>query len=103
LVATCPKCRDGKLYSGFLIVNEACLSSGLNLRCQDSCDFPKITLTLVVGAHSVFGAIMMDIATAPPYWLHVLNWPIFVFGLLPLRPLKAKCKGVQYCRGMISL
>ena len=48
---------------------------------------------------------MLEIAAAPPYWLHVVIWPIFVFGLtlLLLRPLKAKFIGIQYRRRSTSL
>lgn len=105
MALTCPKCHEGKLYSGFLTVNEACPVCGLDLRAHDSGDGPAIILIFVVGALSVFGAIMFEIAAAPPYWMHVVIWPIFVFGLtlLLLRPLKAKFIGIQYRRRNTTL
>ena len=62
-------------------------------------------MIFVVGALSVFGAVMFEIAAEPPYWLHVVVWPIFVFGLtlIPLRPLKAKFIGIQYRHCTTSL
>lgn len=86
-------------------MNEACPGCGLDLRAHDSGDGPAIILIFIVGALSVFGAIMLEIAATPPYWLHVVIWPIFVFGLtlLFLRPLKAKFIGIQYRRRSTSL
>jgi uncharacterized protein (DUF983 family) len=77
----------------------------LDLRAHDSGDGPAIIRIFVVGALSVFGAIMLEVAAEPPYWLHVLIWPVFVFGLtlLLLRPLKAKFIDIQYRRRSTSL
>ena len=105
MAARCPKCREVALYSGFLTVNEACPGGGLDLRAHDSSDGPAIILIFIVGALSVFGAIMLEIAATLPHWLHVVIWPIFVFGLtlLLLRPLKAKFIGILYRRRSTSL
>ena len=48
---------------------------------------------------------MLEIVATPPYWLHVVIWPFFVFGLtlLLLRPLKAKFIGIQYRRRTTSI
>ncbi len=105
MAARCPKCREGALFSGFLTVNERCPSCGLDLRAHDSGDGPAIFIIFIVGALSVFGALMLEMFAAPPYWLHVVIWPVVILGstLGLLRPLKAKFIEIQYLRRSTSL
>ncbi len=101
----CPRCREGALFSGFLEVNETCPSCGLDLRAHDSGDGPAVFLIFIVGAVSVLGALMLEMAVEPPYWVHVVIWPVFVLGLTLalLRPLKAKFIEIQYRRRSTAL
>lgn len=105
MAAKCPKCREGALFSGFLTVQERCRSCGLDLRAHDSGDGPAVFVIFIVGALSVIGALALEAAAEPPYWLHVVIWPAFVIGLTLalLRPLKAKFIEIQYRRRSTAL
>lgn len=104
-MAKCPKCHEGALFAGFLEVNETCPACGLDLRAHDSGDGPAVFLIFIVGAVSVFAALMLEMAAEPPYWVHVVIWPVFVLGLTLglLRPLKAKFIEIQYRRRSTAL
>lgn len=103
--ARCPRCREGALFSGFLDVNAQCPSCGLDLRAHDSGDGPAVFIIFIVGALSVIGALSVEAAFEPPYWLHFLIWPVVVIGLTMalLRPLKAKFIEIQYRRRSTAL
>ncbi len=103
--ARCPRCREGALFSGFLEVNAQCPSCGLDLRAHDSGDGPAVFIIFIVGALSVIGALSVEAAFEPPYWLHFLIWPVVVIGLTMalLRPLKAKFIEIQYRRRSTAL
>lgn len=105
MAARCPKCREGVLFDGFLTVKDQCEACGLDLRAHDSGDGPAVIIIFIVGALSVFGALMLELLTAPPYWLHVVIWPVVVIGLTLslLRPLKAKFIEIQYRRRSTAL
>ncbi len=105
MAAKCPKCHEGALYSGFLTVNERCPVCGLDLRAHDTGDGPAVFLIFIVGALGVFGALMLEVAVAPPYWVHVVIWPVIILGatLALLRPLKAKFIDIQYRRRSTAL
>jgi uncharacterized protein (DUF983 family) len=103
--ARCPRCREGALFSGFLEVNAQCPSCGLDLRAHDSGDGPAVFVIFIVGALSVIGALSVETALEPPYWLHFLIWPVVVIGLTMalLRPLKARFIEIQYRRRSTAL
>jgi len=105
MAARCPKCREGALFSGFLTVNEFCPVCGLDLRAHDSGDGPAVFIIFIVGALAVGGAILLEFSLEPPYWVHVVTWPIVVLGLslAMLRPLKAKFIEIQYRRRSTGL
>jgi len=105
MAARCPKCREGALFDGFLTVKDRCDACGLDLRAHDTGDGPAVFVIFIVGALSVFGALMLEALAAPPYWLHVAVWPFVVLGLTLgfLRPLKAKFIEIQYRRRSTAL
>jgi uncharacterized protein (DUF983 family) len=98
LLCRCPRCGKGKLYDGLLSVAPACAGCGLDLRAQDAGDGPAVFVVLILGALVVAGAIAVEIAFAPPIWVHLLLWtPVIVGGaILMLRPLKAGLIALQY-------
>jgi uncharacterized protein (DUF983 family) len=94
----CPRCGEGKLYDGLLSVAPVCARCGLDLRAQDAGDGPAVFVVLILGAVTVGLAIAVEIAFAPPLWLHAVLWtPVVVGGaILLLRPLKAGLIALQY-------
>ena len=98
LLCRCPRCGEGRLYDGLLAVAPSCARCGLDLRAQDAGDGPAVFVMLILGALTVGLAILVEIAFAPPIWVHLLLWtPVVVGGsILLLRPLKAGLIALQY-------
>ena len=45
-------------------------------------DGPAAFLTLFVGAIVVLGAVSLELAVGPPFWVHILIWPAVTLGLV---------------------
>jgi len=91
LKGRCPRCGKGKLFQGYLAVRSSCTSCGLDFSGFEAGDGPAVFVILIVGAIVAGGALLLEIAFQPPYWVHALIWgPVLVIlSLALLRPLKA--------------
>ena len=100
----CPRCSDGRLFSGFLEVAARCDVCGLDLRAQDSADGPAVFIVFILGFVVVGLAFLIEVVFAPPYWVHVVLWPPVVIGLslLMLRPLKAAMIAAQFKHNILA-
>jgi uncharacterized protein (DUF983 family) len=100
----CPRCGDGRLFSGFLEVAQRCETCGLDLRAQDSGDGPAVFVVFILGFVIVGLVILVEVVFAPPYWVHVVLWPPVVIGLsvLLLRPLKAALIASQFKHNILD-
>lgn len=98
LKARCPRCGRGPLFEGFLTVPEACTACGLDYSTVDTGDGPAVFVVLVAGALVVIGALVVEVAFAPPYWVHLALWlPLtLILSLGLLRPFKAALIVLQY-------
>lgn len=98
LVGRCPACGRGKLFSGYLTLAPRCGSCGLSYDFADAGDGPAVFVILVTGFIVVGAALIVEIAYAPPYWLHALLWgPLAILlPLLLLRLFKGALIGLQY-------
>ena len=90
LAGKCPRCGRGKLFDGYLSVAKSCKSCGLSYAFADSGDGAAWFVMLfvcVVGVGSILG---VEIAYAPPFWVHILlAIPVLILmPLLLLRPVK---------------
>ena len=98
LTASCPRCGEGDLFSGFLQVAPKCSHCGLDFEFADSGDGPAIFIMLIAGFIVVAAALAVEMMYQPPYWVHAALWlPLTVllsFGLL--RPFKATLIALQY-------
>ena len=94
----CPRCGEGRLFTGLLAVRPACPACGLDLSSQDAGDGPAVFVIFFLGLIVVGLAAVVEIKFAPPLWVHVLLWtPLIVGGaILMLRPLKAGLIALQY-------
>jgi uncharacterized protein (DUF983 family) len=98
LACRCPRCGKGKIYQGMLTVAPSCTVCGLEISAHDAGDGPAVFVTLILGALVVGLAILVEIAFAPPIWVHVVLWGPTILGgaVLLLRPLKAGLIALQY-------
>lgn len=98
LRSRCPRCGEGRLFAGFLKLAPACEVCGLKYDFADSGDGPAVFIVLLVGFLVTGGALLMEIAYQPPYWVHAVVWLPLALGLplLLLRPLKATMIALQY-------
>ena len=90
LSGSCPRCGRGRLFSGYLTVAPSCSSCGLSYDFADGGDGAAWFVMLfvcVVGVGSILG---IEVAYAPPFWVHALiAIPVLVIlPMLLLRPVK---------------
>ena len=85
----CPRCGEGRLFSGFLKVAPVCESCGLDLKFADSGDGPAVFVIFAFITEALFH---------PAPWMHLVLWipTIFILTLLFLRPFKATMIALQY-------
>jgi uncharacterized protein (DUF983 family) len=98
LLGRCPRCGEGPLFRGFLTVRPACEACGLDYGFADSGDGPAVFIMFIAGFLVVGGALWVEIAYEPRWWIHALIWPpvtaLLCLGLL--RPLKGLMIALQY-------
>ena len=80
----CPRCGEGRMFSGFLAVAPSCGVCGLDYAFADSGDGPAVFGILFIGFLVVGLALWMEVTHNPPLWLHFLLWVPLVLILSPL-------------------
>jgi len=95
---SCPRCGEGKLFSGLLETRKGCNACGLDYGFADSGDGPAVFVILILGFIIVGMALAVDANYGWPLWLHMLVWlPLLtVMGLWGLRAGKGIFIAVQY-------
>jgi uncharacterized protein (DUF983 family) len=98
LTCRCPRCGQGKLFSGWIMVAPRCTVCGLDLSRVDTGDGFVVPILMVLGAMIVGGALWLDFTFEPPLWVHALIWPplIVVLALVMTRYLKSFLAVQQY-------
>ncbi|MDS1138507.1 DUF983 domain-containing protein [Nitratireductor indicus] len=94
----CPRCGEGRLFSGFLTVGRGCSNCGLDYSFADAGDGPAVFVILIIGFIVVGLALWMEVSFNPPLWLHFLLWiPLtLVLSLVSLRLIKGLLIALQY-------
>ena len=94
----CPRCGEGRLFSGVLTVAPSCEACGLDYGFADSADGPAVFVMFLAGFLVVAVAIWLEIAYTPPWWVHVAVQLPLVLGvsIAMLRPLKGLLIVLQY-------
>jgi len=94
----CPRCGEGKLFSGFLTLRKNCDRCGLDYDFADAGDGPAVFVILIGGALVVFAALITEVVYQPPYWVHAALWlpMILLVTLAPLRLIKGVLIALQY-------
>ena len=94
----CPRCGEGKLFSGFLTVGKGCGVCDLDYSFADAGDGPAVFVILIIGFIVVGLALWMEVNVNPPLWLHFVLWiPLTVIlSLGGLRLIKGVLITLQY-------
>ncbi len=94
----CPRCGEGRLFKGFLSLEDHCQNCGLDYNFSDSGDGPAVFIIMIVGFIVVGLALVVEFTFHPPYWLQMVIWIPVVLGLSIglLRPLKGLMIAQQY-------
>jgi uncharacterized protein (DUF983 family) len=94
----CPRCGEGKIFSGFLKLEPHCARCGLDLGFADSGDGPAVFVSLFGGFVVLGAALWAELVYEPPIWVHLAVFlpltAIVCVGLL--RPLKGVLIALQY-------
>ncbi|MBK8458587.1 MAG: DUF983 domain-containing protein [Phyllobacteriaceae bacterium] len=98
LTGKCPRCGEGRLFSGFLDVGKRCSSCDLDYAFADAGDGPAVFVILIIGFIVVGLALWMEVNYGPPLWLHFVLWiPLsIVLSLAALRAGKGLMIALQY-------
>lgn len=94
----CPRCGEGKLFSGFLTVAKECEVCGLDFSFADPADGPAFFVMTAVGMVVIAVFTWVEVAYHPPLWVHLVTvFPALIVGCLgSLRPVKAWLVASQF-------
>jgi uncharacterized protein (DUF983 family) len=98
IACRCPRCGEGKLYSGFLTLRPACDKCGLDYAFIDAGDGPAVFIILIAGFIVVACALIVEVKYQPPFWVHAALWIPMVLAvtLWPLRAMKSLLIALQF-------
>jgi uncharacterized protein (DUF983 family) len=97
LAGNCPRCGAHTLFSGWVRFADKCRSCGLDLSSFNVGDGPAAFLIFIVGTITVVGALWLDAAVTPPWWVHLIWVPIAAaLTIGGLRLSKAWLLGQEY-------
>ena len=76
LSGACPRCGARTLFAGWASFAERCRACGLDYSSFNVGDGPAAFLIFIVGTITVVGALMVDGAFAPRWWVHLVWVPV---------------------------
>ena len=76
IVGLCPRCGARSLFTGWVRFAPTCRACGLDLTQFNVGDGPAAFLILIVGAILTVGALVVDAAFEPPFWIHLIWIPV---------------------------
>ena len=98
----CPCCGKGRLFRAFLKVDDQCRECGEELHHHRADDFPAYCVIFIVG--HVIGPLVLavELAFAPPTWVHLALWIPVTLGMALglLQPVKGFVVALQWRLGM---
>jgi uncharacterized protein (DUF983 family) len=98
----CPACGAGKLFASYLKVSNRCEACGEDLSHHRADDAPPY-FTILIAGHVIVPLLMtVELAYAPPVWLHLAIWlPLTVMLCLAVLPrAKGAIVGLQWANRM---
>jgi uncharacterized protein (DUF983 family) len=97
LKGDCPRCGARTLFAGWVKFAPKCRGCGLDFDGFNVGDGPAAFLILIVGAIVVIGALALDAAAEPPWWVHLIWVPVAAaLTIGGLRLAKAWLLGQEY-------
>ena len=98
LMCRCPRCGEGRLFTGLLTVLPTCAACGLDYTKVDTGDGPAVFIILILGFIIVGAALWVEMVFSPPEWVHLVLWlPATIIGAIALlRPFKATLIALQF-------
>ena len=76
LAGNCPRCGAHSLFDGWVRFAHRCRNCGLDYDSFNVGDGPAAFLIFIVGAIVVVGALVLDAAAEPPWWVHLIWIPV---------------------------
>lgn len=94
----CPRCGSRTLFAGIVTFAPKCRACGLDIASFNVGDGPAAFLILIVGGLIVGLAAALELGASPPWWLHVLLWPLLatIAVIGSLRVAKAMLLALEY-------
>ena len=93
----CPQCHAQSLFAGWIRFADKCRACGLDYSSFNVGDGPAAFLILIIGALLTVGALTLDGAVTPPWWVHLIWIPAgFALTIYGLRIAKAFLIGQEF-------
>lgn len=94
----CPRCGEGHLFQGFLMLREKCEVCDLDYSFADPADGPAFFIMMFGCIPSMVFAVWLQITYEPPLWVHLFtSLPLLLLTCIPpLRPTKGWLVASQY-------
>jgi uncharacterized protein (DUF983 family) len=94
----CPNCGQGSLFRAFVKVADHCPACHEAFHHERADDAPAYFVILIVGHVVVPMLVAVEIAFAPPYWVHLSLWIPLTLGLslVLLQPIKGAIIALQW-------
>ena len=94
----CPDCGHRTLFKNRLQFASRCRNCGLDFSIYNVGDGPAAFLTMLLGAMVCILALSLQLAVAPPYWVHIILWvPLLTIAVIvALRMSKAAMLIVEH-------
>ncbi len=81
ILGLCPRCGAHTMFHRVAVFRPRCENCGLDYGSFDVGDAAAPFLIFLVGAVVVVGAIWLELAQSPPWWVHVVLWVPLTVGL----------------------
>ncbi len=90
------------MFNGYLKVRRSCAACGEHLHHHRADDLPAYIVIALVGKALITGLMTVELAWAPPIWVHWAIWPALtlLLTLLLLPRVKGMVVGLQWAWGM---
>ncbi|MCC7048561.1 MAG: DUF983 domain-containing protein [Alphaproteobacteria bacterium] len=101
---TCPRCGVGRLFGGYVTMQQSCNGCALEYAPYRADDAPAYFTILVVGHIIVPSMLVLEQTLHPETWVHMALWVPLTLGLaLALLPrIKGAVIGVQWALNVKS-